>query len=456
MKRILIALAFIASLQVGYAPPPMGGGAPRGGAPRGGAPAGNAAAARVTAALEAAQKDAANAKKATKLATWTKLGEAYMAAYTASMGDGWRGASQQDLALVLRNLRPVSTEEVTVNGETFTKNAYPAFNYYLDGAGTLVAVESTNPVVPDALAKALEAYTKAASLDPKGSKTKDIKAAMQTICDDYADEAYGFYTIGNMAKAYDAFKKAAEASTTAPLSTPDGEMFYSAGFTALETGAYNDALSMFQKCVDFEYFRDGEVYAKMGDAYGKLGNKALMKSTLEDAFQKFPESEGILVSLINYYLEENSDPNKLFELIAAAKAKDPKNASLYYVEGNINKELGNIEEAAKCYTESSTVDPNYEFGYIGAGVLYYDYAVELQEKAQEELDDAKYAALVEQFESALKSCIDPFEKAFNVTKDDELKVSIAEYLKNACFRFRDQAEFQAKYDKYNQYYTENL
>ncbi len=63
MKRILIALAFIASLQVGYAQPPMG--------PRGGAPGAGGAAARVTAALEAAQKDAANAKKATKLATWT-------------------------------------------------------------------------------------------------------------------------------------------------------------------------------------------------------------------------------------------------------------------------------------------------------------------------------------------------------------------------------------------------
>ena len=64
------------------------------------------------------------------------------------------------------------------------------------------------------------------------------------------------------------------------------------------------------------------------------------------------------------------------------KAKDPSNASLYYVEGNINKELGNIEEAAKCYAQCSSVDPNYEFGYIGAGVMYYDYAVELQEKAR--------------------------------------------------------------------------
>ena len=449
MKRILIALAFIASLQVGYAQPPMGG------APRGGAPGGNAAA-RVTAALEAAQKDAANAKKATKLATWTKLGEAYMAAYTASIGDGWRGATQQDLSLVLRNLRPVSSEQVTVGGETCTKNVYPAFNYDMDGAGTLVAVESTNPVVPNALEKALEAYQKAAELDPKGSKTKDIKAALQNICDKYADEAFSFYTIGNMAKASDAFQKAAEVSAVAPLSAPDGELFYSAGYTALDAGDYNRALGLFQKCLDIDYFRDGEVYAKLGDTYGKLGNKELMKSTLESAFERFPESEGILVSLINYYLEENSDPNKLFDLISAAKAKDPSNASLYYVEGNINKELGNIEEAAKCYAQCSQVDPNYEYGYIGAGVMYYDYAVELQEKAQEELDDAKYAVMVEQFESALKSCVEPFEKAFEATKDPEIKVSIAEYLKNACFRFRDDANFMSKYEKYNQFYNDNL
>ena len=379
-----------------------------------------------------------------------------MAAYTASIGDGWRGATQQDLALVLRNLRPVSQEQVNVGGANLTKTVYPAYNYYLDEAGTLVAIESTNPPVAGALDKALEAYQKAASIDTKGSKAKDIKAAIQTICDKYADEAFSYYTIGDMAKACNAFQKAAEASTVAPLSTPDGELFYSAGFTALESGDYNRALDLFQKCIGYEYYRDGEVYAKLGTTYGKLGNKELMKSTLEDAFQKFPESEGILVSLINYYLEENSDPNKLFELITAAKAKDPSNASLYYVEGNINKELGNIEEAAKCYAQCSTVDPNYEFGYIGAGVMYYDYAVELQEKAQEELDDAKYAALVEQFEGALKSCIQPFEKAFEVTKDDELKVSIAEYLKNACFRFRDQAEYQAKYEKYNQYYSENI
>ena len=57
--------------------------------------------------------------------------------------------------------------------------------------------------------------------------------------------------------------------------------------------------------------------------------------------------------------------------------------------------------------------------------------------------------LVEKFEAALKGCIAPFEKALEVTKDESLKPSIAEYLKNACYRFREEGDFGAKYEKYN-------
>lgn len=446
MKRILIALAMIASLQVGYAQP-RGGGAPRGGAP--GGPAGGAA--RFTAAVEAAEKDAADAKKATKLATWTKLGEAYMNAYNASIGDGWLGATQQDLTLILRNARPQSQEQVEVNGQTLTKSAYGSYTYYTNEIGNLVAMELNRPAVPDALWKAAEAYKKAGQLDPKGSKSKDISGAMAKIVDKFNDEAFSFYALGKMADASTSFERAGDVSCMAPYNNPDPEMYYSAGFTAYEAENYTRAQSLLEKCVAMDYAKDGEVYAKLGETYGKLGDKELMKSTLETAFQKYPESQGILVSLINYYLSENADPNRLFELITTAKARDPKNASLYYVEGNIHKELGNIDEAVKCYEQSAEVNPSYEFGYIGEGMMFYDLAVETQEKAQEELDDAKYAVLVEQFETYLKGCIAPFEKAFEITKDPELKVSIAEYLKNACFRFREEgAEYQAKYDKYNE------
>ena len=60
-------------------------------------------------------------------------------------------------------------------------------------------------------------------------------------------------------------------------------------------------------------------------------------------------------------------------------------------------------------------------------------------------------ALVEEFETALKNAIDPFEKAYEVSKNNDIRVNIAEYLKNIYYRFRDQSpEYQAKYEKYDQ------
>ena len=82
--------------------------------------------------------------------------------------------------------------------------------------------------------------------------------------------------------------------------------------------------------------------------------------------------------------------------------------------------------------------------------MFYNRAADIQDLAQNEMDDNKYMALVQDFEKALKSCIEPFEKAFNVTKDNGIKTSIAEYLKNAYYRFRDEdPKYQAGYDKFN-------
>ena len=59
-------------------------------------------------------------------------------------------------------------------------------------------------------------------------------------------------------------------------------------------------------------------------------------------------------------------------------------------------------------------------------------------------------ALVQEFEVTLKKCIDPFEQAYLVCEDASIKSTIAEYLKQIYYRFRDQdAKYQAGYEKYN-------
>ena len=198
----------------------------------------------------------------------------------------------------------------------------------------------------------------------------------------------------------------------------------------------------------------------MAEIYTQLDDKAAARDILEQGFQKFPQSQSILIGLINYYLTNNEDPNRLFELISLAKKNEPNNASLYYVEGNIYVELRKadpakgdeyIAKAVEAYDACSGIDPNYEFGYIGKGIMYYNIALELQDKAAAELNDAKWAELNKQFAEALKSALEPFEKAYACSKDDGIKVNIAEYLKNIYYRFStDGPEYEAGYKKYNE------
>ncbi len=401
------------------------------------------------AALEKAQAAAENPKQNTKLATWLKYGETLVKAYAAPSGAAWVGMSMQEFQM-LANERAQSESQVTIGGEQLTKRVFANKNMYFNEAGQLTIIEVTQPVVENPLDKALEAYAKAAELDPKGTKTKEIKAALEDIASKFSDEAYNAYNLGNMKAASEYFEKSAKASATAPLSVMDSSALYNAGFVAWASSDWNRARTFLEQCEKAGYTEKGEVYAKLADVANGLGDGAAAKKYLETGMAKFPENQSVLIGLINYYLNSGEDTARLFELFEDAKKNEPDNASLYYVEGNARKKLGQNEEALVAYDQATKVNPKYEWGYIGKGIQLYDMAVELQDKANNEMDNDKYMALMGEFEKCLKGCIEPFETAFELVKDDEIKVNLAEYLKNACFRFRNEGEeFQAKYDKYN-------
>lgn len=425
MKKILLALAMFAAIQV--------------------ADAQVKSAADVKKSVEAAEAATQNVKKAVKTATWLKLGQEYVKAYDAPTGNILPGSNKTELTLMMGSEKPVSSEEVTVNNEKYTKDVYADKNLYFNQNGQLVIIEVTKPVYEDALERAVKAYQKAYELDDKHAKDKDVAAAFDYISQKYVSEAFNKYTFGDVATASELFEKAADVEALAPLSKIDTSVIYNAGFTAMAAKDNERALKFFKRCYDLGYYYEGgEVFARLAEV-----DTLNTKSYLEEGFSKFPQSQSILIGLINYYLKNNEDPETLFGLLDKAKANEPNNASLFYVEGNIRAQLGQIDKAVVAYEECAKINPEYEYGYIGEGTMFYNHAIELQTKAQEEIDDAKYMALVKEFEESLKSCIAPFEKAFEITKDANIKAGIASYLKNAFYRFREEsAENQTKYEKY--------
>lgn len=427
MKKILLALAMFAAIQV--------------------ADAQVKSAADVKKSVEAAEAATQNVKKAVKTATWLKLGQEYVKAYDAPTGNILPGSNKTELTLMMGSEKPVSSEEVTVNNERYTKDVYADKNLYFNQNGQLVIIEVTKPVYEDALERAVKAYQKAYELDEKHAKDKDVAAAFDYISQKYVTEAFNKYTFGDVATASTLFEKAADVEALAPLSKIDTSVIYNAGFTAMAAKDNERALKFFKRCYDLGYYYEGgEVFARLAEV-----DTLNTKKYLEEGFSKFPQSQSILIGLINYYLKNNEDTETLFGLLDKAKANEPNNASLFYVEGNIRAQLGQIDKAVVAYEECAKINPEYEYGYIGEGTMFYNHAIELQTKAQEEIDDAKYMALVKEFEESLKSCIAPFEKAFEITKDANIKAGIASYLKNAFYRFREEsAENQTKYEKYSE------
>ena len=432
MKRILIALAVLLSVQVADAQTKSPEAAKK--------------------ALESAVAASKDAKKAAKVATWTKLASSYMDAYNAPAGNAWLGASKQELQLIMGNQQPVSVENVVLSGEQLVKEVYADKEFYFSPAGQLVLINVTQPVVEDALGGAVEAYKKAYEVDAKKSKVKDITEGLQNIARKYLDEGMNAYSFGDLKKASQLFEKAAQASAAEPLAKFDSTAVYNAGYTAWAGKEYERAKGFFEQCLAADYYYEGgEVFAKLGDVYSNLGDAKKGAEVLEKGVVMFPQSQSILIGLINYYINSGENTDRLFVLIDEAKKNEPDNASLYYVEGNIYKELKQTDKAVESYYKCAEINPEYEFGFIGAGILYYELAIELQEKASNELDDKKWTELNKQFEEALMNALEPFEKAYAVSKDPQLKVSIAEYLKNIYYRFSSNGpEYEAGYKKYDE------
>ena len=431
MKKIIFALALLASVQVANAQLKKDADA-------------------AVKKIEAAKAATLNEKKAANMATWLKLGQVYVEAYNAVQGNGYVGAGEADLALLMNGVKPTGNEQVTVQGEPYTVQHYETSDYYFSN-GRLAFIVTTKPAVENPLGEALKAYKKAHELDVKGKKTADISAAISSIHDKYSNDAVAAYQLQKYAESSELFAAAAEVSEVEPFAQLDTNAIYNAGLTAWIAGDIDRAKVFFSKCLDHKYYGDdGDVYARLSTIAEKQGDKELSVKYLEDGFVNYPKSQSILIGLINYYTTSGGSTDRLFELLDVAKANEPNNASLWYVEGNIRLKMDppQVDEAFKAYDYCGEINPNYEYGYIGKGVYLYNHAVEVQEKASFEMDDAKWKALVDEYDKTLKAAIEPFEKAYEITKDNEIKLTIAEYIKNACFRFRDDPAYQEKYEKY--------
>ena len=433
MKRILIALAVLLTVQVADAQVTK-------------------TPAAALKAVESAKVASENPKKEAKVATWLKLASAYMDAYNAPTGSFFTNAPRIQLQQMPGYKPAASVEQVVIEGVTYKKESYEDKVLYFDPSDMLKMIVVTKPVCEDPLAGALAAYAKAAELDVKAAKAKDIKAGIELIGAKYFDEGMVQYTLGDNEAAAGLIAKAADAVLTAPVSKVDTTYTYYAGYIYNQAGKYELAKKYFDKCLEAEYYaEDGNLFPALADVYMKLGDEEKGVATLQKGFELFPENANVLVGLINYYLPKEGGEAQLLDLIAKAKQAMPDNASIYRVEGDIYKRLADYEKAEASYNAAIAMTPDSPDAYIALGGYFIDRGNEYFNKGQETFDQKEYDALMVQYEDMCIASLEPLEKAYSLMPDSDFKKNIAATIKQVCFVLRNKdAKFMEKYEYYNE------
>ena len=429
MKKIFLALALVCSLQAAYAQKPD---------------------AEMQKAVDKALAATQDAKKAAKAATWTNLAKAYMTAYANPMANVTLGVDKTTFSMMNKE-QPSSVTPVTIGGQTYEKMSLSHVDLYFSNAGILQIVDVTHPsVAGDLLGEAAKAYVKAFEL---GAKDKDIDPKLQEIAEDYYNDAFTAYQLGNLAKASDLFKGAADVSAMAPCSVRNDDAAYNAAFTATATKNYDRAEEYFNKCLSNGYTSEGNIYANLSECALAKADTLAAKNYLATGLTAFPDNAAILTNLINLYLQTNEDPAKIVELLDDAKKAMPDNPSLYYVEGNIYTGIKDYDKAVNAYTEALKIDDKYDMAYYGIANVALKKGEDIVEEmnALDVREWKKYDELAEKLTSLYQSAIEPFEKCYEFSAIPEVKAAAADYLKRLNFQLRNtDPKYQAAYEKWNE------
>lgn len=390
----------------------------------------------------------ADAKKAGTAAVWLERADALMAASNAYTKDLIAGFSIEQ-SLTLLGKEPDEIVEIEVMDKPHKKYIFENFDIYVDENGSVAFWNTKKEFRPDALNKAFDALKKAYELDPKTFSSKGYLVG-QKLLNQFNTDGMNLYNLDQKKEAAGMFAKAV--ATNEMLGNTDSTMIYYTGIAYSEAGEYDNALEYMNKAKEIGYDQEGGVDFYIAYIQEKQGKTEEAITTLENALVKYPTDNRMVTQLINLYMETKRSPDKIAAMLNKAKELDPKNVSLYMVEGSLWEQMGDAEKAEKAFLAATEVDPTNYIGFMNAGIMQARKGDKLIEQAQKlDINDVKgYNALIDQAIPHYDTAIKLLEKARELNPKE---IGVVEMLKSLYYQKKEESpEMEAKFKEYNELY----
>ena len=405
--------------------------------------------------LAKSDAEIADAKKSAKASTWFNRGKLCADAIVAPTKNKIFAGLDANMLNMSVGIEPTEVKDGVYSFEWI--------DVYSKG-GKVIGWVVKKDVLPGVFDKAIEAFAKAYELDPSsGSK---IKTTLEELVNFYSE--YGSISID--IERYDnsiaAYLKAIEFQKNPAIGKIDPRYYFFIGQFATFLGTKNP-----------QYYADGEKYlneARKGGYNDEQGNLYYFlfhcyygqreanrdylvkaKDTLLEGIEKFPSNERILDGLIQLYTSNDNvgNPADLVGRIDKLLSEKPDNADLWRARGQVFFKLKNYDECINSFLKINELKPNdYDTNFY-LGYFHTAKGDEVNRAFNANLDSIsgqdEYNARLKEVNAVYMKALPWFERAMELKPES---VDCAEYLKQLCFRLRNEEGIMDKYNKYNALY----
>ncbi len=284
---------------------------------------------------EKSDKNIQDPKRNVKVKTWSSRGKLYYDIYSFNTKNLYKGLKDKGgincAEIIVGKPEKIVTEG---NNETWI---YPRKKLFFKG-GVLDSWEETEFIDKNSLTKAANAYLKADKIDEKGKfkKSQEAKEGILKVRTALVNEGIENYKLNKYKIAYENISKSIiffDFPRMKQDSTPKSAVHYYSGIIAHGAKMYDKSRVHFEESIKGDY-EAGKSYHYYAETYAIAGDSATYIEKIKEAFDKYPDTEQIIVDLIKYYMDKYQ-PEKVIEYIDIAIKKNPLNASYYSAKASI-------------------------------------------------------------------------------------------------------------------------
>jgi len=304
----------------------------------------------------------------------------------------------------------------------------------------------------DPLSEALKSYKKALSLDSKGRNANSIKIKLTLMENDLMNQAVEAFNNEDYAKALLSFEQILEMKQL-PVMTKDNPnsidtvIIFNAGLAAFNAKNFDKAISYYSEAAKHGY-NGGRTYSLLSKSYLENKDTVAAIKTLNNAFEKYPTDNSVLVEMINVYISTKKTEEAMKYLNLAIE-QDPNNSSYYFAQGSLLDGMGKQEEAIKSYEKSIELNKEgYDANY-NLGALYYNNGVKQIEQANKvpANDNARYEAELAKSDIWFAKALPYMERCQEIKPGDTYSL---ESLKNLYYRLKQLEKYEEVLKKLGQ------